>query len=303
MKKVLITGGAGFIGANWVQRLLAEGGFEVFVIEKEGANLWRLNDVVDKITVRYVDLENAQAAQQAVKEIQPDHIFHLASYGVYPAIQSDTTRMLRTNIEGTLNLVEALKNQPVSSFVFTGTCTEYKEKDSNLAETDPVDPLNFYSITKLAAGLFLKKIAKDYNLPIVNLRLFTPYGYYEDAQRLIPYSILSGLRNKNIELTSPDHVRDFIFIEDLMDVFWNVLTVPEKHSGEIFNIGTGQQHRIGDVVDMVENLLGKKLQVNYGQRESYYREPNVFLADNSKTKTAFDWKPKHDFKENESLYP
>lgn len=296
MKKVLITGGAGFIGANLARKLISFPDFEIFIIEKRNTNLWRIKDIVNKINIKYLDLENSERLSKTVDEIKPNIVFHLASYGVYPSFQTDVRKMIRTNIEGTLNLINALKNHRISSFIYTGTCSEYNEKKSKLKENDPIDPLSMYAITKLTAGLLLKKIAQENNLPVINLRLFTPYGYYEDGQRLIPYIILNALRDKKIELSSPNYVRDFIFIEDLIDVFLRIMKSNYSYQGEIFNIGSGKQYRIKEVVSIVEKLLGKKLDVSYGARSSYYQEPKALIADNSKAKTAFNWRINHDFK-------
>ena len=295
MKKVLITGGAGFIGANLVRRLLSAGEFEVVVIEKEGTNLWRLSDVIDRITIRYTDLEDAVAVQNAADEIQPHIVFHLAGYGVYASVQTDVRTMIRVNIEGTLNLAEALKNHPISSFVYTSTSLEYKEKESKLKEEDASDPVNFYALTKSAGGQMLKQFAKAHNLPVVNVRLFTAYGYYEDSKKLIPSIILHALRNQPIELSSPNNVRDFIFIEDVVDLFVRIITQERAHRGEMFNAGSGEQHSIQEAVGTVEKVLGRRLDVRYGQRPSYYEEPKVFVADVAKAKKAFGWEPKHDF--------
>lgn len=313
MKKVLITGGAGFVGANLARKLLSAARFEIFVIEKEKTNLWRLNDITDRITLKYVDLENSKSVQKIVEEIEPNIVFHLASYGVYAPLQADVRKMIRVNIEGTWNLISALKDNPPSTFIYTGTSFEYKGKDSKLKETDPIDPLNFYGVTKLTAGLLLKQAAQENNMSVINARLFTPYGFYEDGQRLIPHIVLRALQQKPIELSSPDNVRDFIFVEDVVDLFLQMVQGKQQYQGEVFNVGSGEQHRIEEVVITIEKALGKKLDVRYGQKSSPYQEPKVFVADNSKAREAFHWEVQHDlqsgiaktidwFQNNQELY-
>ncbi|MCX6723785.1 MAG: NAD(P)-dependent oxidoreductase [Candidatus Staskawiczbacteria bacterium] len=311
--KVLITGGAGFIGSNLTRKLVSSGDFEVFIIEKKHANLWRLKDVLDKVTIRYVDIEDSDRLSKFVNSVSPSVIFHLASYGVYPSVQHDLRKMIDINICGTINLVNSLKGCKVSTFVNASSCSEYKSKKTSINEEDPVDPSNVYGVTKLAAELLLKKIAEENNFPVVNLRLFTPFGYFEDGQRLIPYIILNALEGRRIDLASPNYVRDFIFIEDLMDVFIKILEKKHNYKGEIFNIGSGKQHSIKEVVRIIGELLGEKLNVNYGERSSYYKESNFFQADNKKAMGTFDWRINHDFesgilktinwfRENKKLY-
>lgn len=312
-KKVLITGGAGFIGANLVRKLITDGGFEVFVIEKSGVNLWRLQNVLNKVTITYTDIENLTELQKNIDDIKPNFVFHLATYGVYSALQTDVRKMIDVNIKGTLNLVDALKNCNVQCFVHTASCGEYKAKKSSLNEDDPVDPSNAYHITKLATELLLKKMVAQTKMSIINLRLFTAYGLYEDRQRLIPHIILNALDNKKVELSSPNYVRDFIFIEDLTDAFLKIIQSKKRYQADTFNIGSGKQYNIESVVKTVEKLLGKKISAKYGKRKSYYDEPEFFQANNKKAKIAFNWKPTHSlesgiaktinwFKENKEYY-
>jgi nucleoside-diphosphate-sugar epimerase len=313
MKKILVIGGAGFIGANLVRKLVSENKFNVSVIEPQNANPWRLKDVLDKVKIYNSDITKKDELEKTLDGIQPNIIFHLASYGVYPAIQNDLDRMIETNIKGTINLANLSMKYKPELFVNTGTCSEYQEKDGKLGEGDSVGPTNFYGITKLAATMLLQKIATTKNLSVVNLRLFTPFGYFEDGQRLIPYIILQTLKGEKVELTSPNFVRDFIFIEDLVDAFIKVLESKNNFSGEIFNIGSGKQHSIQEVVAAISKAMGKDLDVSYGNRQSYYKEPKSFVANNNKAAKEFNWKTENSFesaieknviwfKENKNLY-
>lgn len=314
MKKILITGGAGFVGANLARKLISLPDFKVFIIEKKNTNLWRLKGITDKVSIEYVDLENQNRLSKIIDDINPNIVFHLAGYGIYPSSQHDLRKMVRINIEGTLNLINSLKNHSISSFVHTGTCLEYKEKKSKINENDIVEPLNFYAITKFTAELFLKKFAEKENMPVINLRLFNPYGYYEDSRRLIPHVILSALRDKRIELVSPDNARDFIFIEDVVNLFLKIAKNDHNYRGEIFNIGSGEQYGVRDIVSVVEKLLGKKLDVKCDYRTSYYKKYlKIAPANNAKAKSIFNWQVEHSlesgigktidwFKKNKKLY-
>ncbi len=312
-QKVLITGGAGFIGANLARKLISQSGFKVFIIEKNGVNLWRLEGILSSITINYTDIENLAELQKTIDDIKPDFVFHLATYGVYSAIQTDVRKMIDINIKGTLNLIDALKNCNVRCFIHTASCGEYKAKKSSLNENDPVDPSNAYHITKLTTELLLKKVVAQTKMSVINLRLFTAYGFYEDGQRLIPHIILNALDNKNVDLSSPNYVRDFIFIEDLTDAFLKIIKNKKRYQADTFNIGSGRQHNIESVVKTIEKLLGKKINAKYGKRKSYYEEPDFFQANNKKAKVEFNWKPTHSlesgiaktinwFKENKEYY-
>lgn len=294
-KRVLITGGAGFIGANLARKLISFPDFEVSLIEKPNVDLWRIKNVARQLNIKYVDLGDYRNLTKVIDDIKPQIVFHLAGYGISPFSKNDLREMINTNIAGTLNLAEALKNHSISSFVYTssGACGEYKKKPS-LNQDHFIDPLRLHAVTKLTSELLLREFSEKYNIPLVNLRLFKPYGYYESSERLILYVISNALKNKKIMLSSPDNVRDFIFIEDLIDLFLKVIESNHGYRGEIFNIGSGKEHSVKDIVNVVEKLLHKKLNVVYEAKVSRYSEPKSFLADNTKAKSAFNWRINHD---------
>ena len=296
-KKVLITGGAGFIGSNLVRKLLSTSGFEVFVIENEAVSLWRLKDVENEITVKYVDLKKEKEVREVIGGIRPDVVFHLASYGVDREFRANEREMRLVNVGGTLNLALALNNNFPEIFVYVNTSLVYAPKDTKLKETDLVAPLDMYAATKYEAEEELQKIAREKGMSLIIARLFTSYGYYDGGQRLIPYIILNALRSELIDLLSPANVRDFIFIEDTLDFFIKVIGSNQSYQDNVFNVGSGQQQRIADIIGVVEKILGKKLEVSYRQESSSVGEPKNFIADISRAKEIFDWEPQHNFEQ------
>jgi nucleoside-diphosphate-sugar epimerase len=121
-KNILITGGAGFVGANLARKLISDSNFRVFIIEKKNTDSWRLKDISAKININYVDLENYDELSKTVGDIKPDIVFHFASYGVYPSLQSDVNKMVDVNIKGTLNLINSLEELKLDFFINTSTC-------------------------------------------------------------------------------------------------------------------------------------------------------------------------------------
>ena len=293
-KKVFITGGAGFLGANLVRRLLAEGGFDIYVVERQGTDMWRLQEVKNSIDITYADITNIDLINQVVSKIKPDIVFHFASYGVYGAVQKDRAIMELVNERGTSRIVFAFKENHIPDlFVFASTSFVYAPKQGAIAETDAVEPINEYAVTKIQAEKKLAEISKEINMNTICARLFTPYGYYEDSQRLIPHIVLNALSDKQIDLVSPSNVRDFIFIEDVLDLLVKMIEKKGDYRGEVFNVGSGQQHMVGQVVETVQRVMAKKLNVQFGEKENLYKEPKNFIADISKAKTEFNWQPRH----------
>jgi nucleoside-diphosphate-sugar epimerase len=129
-----------------------------------------------------------------------------------------------------------------------------------MSESDLLEPTNIYGASKAAATLYCQALAKKYNLPIFTLRLFSPYGYYEESTRLIPYLIVSMLKNQKIKISSPYAVRDFIFIEDVLDVFLLVINKKDQIlPGTILNVGSGSDTKVIEVFEVLKEIFDYKM--------------------------------------------
>jgi len=289
--RVLVTGATGFIGANLTRALVSEG-HEVYILVRETSDLWRVSDVVDKVNKRYCDLTDRENTEKMILEIKPQIIFHFAIYGGYP-FQKDSMKIINTNFIGTVNLLDACVEVGFECFVNTGSSSEYGVKDKAMSESDILEPIDDYGVAKAASTLYCQSVAKRYSLPIFTLRLFSPYGYYEAPTRLIPYLITSCLRNKEISLSKPDAVRDFIFIEDVIDAYFRLV---EKRRnllpGDIFNIGNGKQHNVKEVFEIISELTGYIKIPHWGKAEERESDvARVWQADITRAKEALKWSP------------
>lgn len=291
-KVVLITGATGFIGANLARRCV-ELGAEVHIFTRATSRTWRIAELPNGVTNRHVDLLSYEETGKAVSQIQPRIIFHTATYGGYP-LQKETGDILRTNVMGTANLVTACSMAKFDLFVNTGSSSEYGIKPHSISEDELLEPANAYGVAKAAASLFCQMKAVTENLPIVTLRLFSPYGYYEEPSRLVPSAIVPILRGENPKFSCPDSVRDFVFIEDVVNSY--VKTVENKHriQGKIFNIGYGRQHSVRDVVSTVIKLTGERVTPQWGAVPNARREPTIWQADISRAREYLGWRPEHD---------
>ncbi|MDP3883015.1 MAG: SDR family NAD(P)-dependent oxidoreductase [Candidatus Staskawiczbacteria bacterium] len=311
-KKVLITGGAGFIGSNFVYKFL-DLGCKINVVEKEKANFWRLKEVKNKIKIDLVDLENYDKIELFVAKTKPDIILHFATYGVFQARQQDIKITISTNLLGTINLVNACSKINFECFINTGSASEYGAKDKLMEENDLLEPNNLYGITKVASTLYCQYMARKTGLPIVTARLSAPYGYFEEKGRLIPTIIKSCLENGDLNLSSPASVRDFIFIEDIVTAYLEIIENIQKVKGEIFNIGPGVQTTIDQVVNIIKEITHSSVEPKYGQIKPAQIEPKNWLSNISKIKKILGWQPRYSlekglekniswFKKNINLY-
>jgi nucleoside-diphosphate-sugar epimerase len=290
-KTILITGSTGFVGSNLLRRLNRPGA-DLHILSRESSDLWRIKDIVDNVKRYAPDLSDFDNLKKVVREISPDIIYHLATYGGNPQ-QMHFRQIIESNFFGTVNLINACKETGFDLFINTGSSSEYGAKTAPMREADVPEPRNNYGISKTAATLYCQSIALNEKLPIITVRLFSPYGDFEERSRLIPSVILSCLQRKNPEISSPSFVRDFIYIDDVIDLYEQL---PDKGitSGDIFNAGSGKQHTVGEIVDTIIKITGNHVEPYVGLPQRWPNEPNMWQADMSKTLTLLNWAPKYD---------
>ncbi len=296
MKKVLITGGAGFIASNFVRKFLKLG-YKIYIIEKKGSNFWQLEDIKNKIKINYIDLKNFPKLESFIIKTKPQIILHFAAYGTYPRKQQDVKMMIDTNLLGTINLVNALRKIRFECFINTGSSSEYGIKNKPMREADLLKPNNLYGVTKAAATMYCQYMAKQYDLPIVSSRLFAVYGYFENRERLVPTIISSCLKNEKLKLSSPSSVRDFIFIEDIINAYLKIIENIQRIKGEVLNLGTGKQIDIAQVVSLIKKITNSRIKPEYNQIKPAQTEPKNWGADISKIKRLLNWQPQYSLEE------
>jgi len=287
----LITGATGFVGSNIVRKLILKKK-NVHILTREKKLNWRLLDIASKITIHKIDLLSSNL-QSVINDIKPTYIFHLAAYGSLPK-EENIKELIDINFLGTVNLINALKQNKFKLFINTGSSSEYGIKAIPMVETDLPFPINDYGITKLAATLYVSKEAVKNNLPLITFRLFSVYGKYEEKTRLIPSVILAAIENKPIEVGNPVYVRDFVYIDDVVDAYFQACKV-KVLPGEIFNIGCGVQHSIGEVVDTIRKITKSSSIVKWDgvKKQSRQVEPKMWQADVSKARKKLNWVSGH----------
>lgn len=289
-KRIILTGGAGFIGANLTRKLLKLN-YEVNLIIRASTNLWRLKDILPQLKTHQIDILDKKELTKKISKINPQAIIHLATYSQYRK-QNDFEQMVETNIKGTLNLLSATKDIKYDVFINTGSSSEYGIKNTPMRETDMLDPVSFYAATKSSATLLCKVFALEYSKPIVTLRPFSVYGPYEEKNRFIPTITKAVIQNKPIKLTPGNQRRDFIFIDDIVDIYIKTLSQGKKLSGEILNMGTGIEYTNDEVARTLFKVSGKRVKIEKGAYPKRIWDTPHWAADTTKTKKLLNWKPK-----------
>jgi len=288
-KKILITGSTGFVGSN-LARFLVNQGLSPHIFIRKDSNLWRISDILGKLKIHIIDLNDEIKTRDMVLRVKPKVIFHCAVYGGYH-FQVDSGRIIQTNIFGTMNLLNACVKSGFECFINTGSSSEYGLKNRAMRESDLLEPVTDYALAKSTATLFCCALAKREKLPIVTLRLFSAYGPYEQGHRLIPSVILSCLRNKDPELSTGAPVRDFVFIEDAVNAYMQALKHMNSLSGEVINIGSAREYSVKEVIDKITSLSPWKVKPLWKKVVNPRIEPLSWQADISKAKKMLKWAP------------
>jgi nucleoside-diphosphate-sugar epimerase len=287
-KRVLITGGAGFIGTNLIRELLRLK-YDVNLILKETSDCWRIEDILSKIKIYHVDLLDKKKLTKIVNAISPNFIIHLATYSDYRR-QDNVEEMVNINIKGTLNLLLASKDIDYKLFVNTGSSSEYGIKNEAMSEFDALNPISFYAATKASATYLCQVFSNEYHKPIVTLRPFSIYGPYENETRFVPTIIKSVIENKPIKLTSGNQRRDFIYVKDVVDIYIKALSCRKNLSGHILNMGTGVEYTNDEVVKMLFEVANNKVKVKKGAFPKRLWDTSHWVANISKTTRILGWK-------------
>lgn len=291
MKRVLLTGASGFVGANLARRLLHDG-HEIHLLLSGQACPWRLVAIRSEVQFHEADLRDASAVQSIVSHVRPDWVFHLAVRGGY-SWQKRVGTIVETNVLGTVNLLQACLQVGFDAFVNTGSSSEYGWKDHPTAETDYLEPNSCYAVTKAFGSMFCRQTAWETAAPITTLRLYSVYGPYEEPQRLMPSLVLHGLQGRYPPLAGPDVSHDFVYIDDAVEAYVLAAAQQPQQPGVIYNVGTGCQWALRQVIELAATLF------DYGETPHWGSMPNrswdgpVWVADNTKIRRELKWEVRH----------
>lgn len=291
--KIFITGGTGFIGSNLVHFFLNKG-HEVATTIRVQSNLWRLSDLLNDIDFFNLDIINREKISDAFTSFKPDIVINTIAYGGYH-FEIDSARIFENNFYGTISLVEAYINSNAELLINTGSSSEYGFKDHPMSEQDVLEPLGSYAVSKAAATLYSRSKSIESKRKIVTLRLFSAYGEFEEPHRLVPYLVTTSIRGKTAELNDPNNVRDFIYVRDICDAYMNLIESQAKVGfGEIFNLGSGIESKVGEIVDIIEKISGKKLKVEWQYSDERKGDKALrWQAEMSKMEEILSWRPKY----------
>jgi len=293
-KKVLITGVTGFVGSRLAERCIALG-YDVHAIIRRQSNCWRIQPFQNKMQLHEIDLQDEKGIEVLVATVKPEWVFHLACYGGFPQ-ENDEQKILQINTLGTYYLLHACAQIEMEKFIYVGSSSEYGIKNDPMKESDVERPNNLYGCAKLAATNITRLFAEQKQLPTTILRIFSAYGPYESIARLVPSVILACLNKTDLKLTSGKQPRDFIYVADIVDA---LLSAADKSlgRGEIYNLGSGRQTTVREMVSLIVELCGHSITPQWGAMPDRANEPISWVADMSKLYSETGWQPRYSLKE------
>jgi len=259
MEKLLITGGAGFIGSEFVRQAVKQG-VEIAIIDKlsYAGDLERLKEVEHNFAFHKVDVTNQEAVQQVFKSEKPDTIVHWAAESHVDRSIADPSPFLDTNIKGTLVLLEAARHYGIRRFINISTDEVYGDlkEDGEFREITPLNPSSPYSVSKASADMLGRAYHRTYEVPVITVRPSNNYGPWQYPEKLIPVVIWKALHNKKVPVYARgENIREWLFVADCTDAVFEIVT--NGKPGEIYNVGSGEERRNIDVVKMILQILGK----------------------------------------------
>jgi len=296
--KIFITGSEGFIGSHLTEKLVKSGhDVKAFVMYNfQNSNGWLddlSQDTKSNLEVCKGDIRDFDVIKRESKKC--DAIIHLAALIGIPYSYYSPKSYVDTNISGTLNILQAAKQNNISRLIHTSTSEVYgSAKEVPIKETHPLYGQSPYSASKIAADHLALSFYTSFNLPLVILRPFNTFGPRQSKRAIIPTiinQIMHG-RNKSIQLGNLTPTRDFNYVKDICHGFELALEAKNVF-GETINLGSGYEISIKDVVFLISSLMGSKINIkkNIERTRPNKSEVSRLCASNKKAKKLLKWKP------------
>ncbi len=293
---VLVTGAAGFIGSHLTERLVRDGMTVRAFVHYNSAGSWGWLDrspVRDEVEVVQGDIADRDSVRGAV--VGADIVFHLAALIAIPYSYRAPFSYLRTNVEGTLNVLEAVREQSVGRFVHTSTSEVYgTAKRVPIREDHPLQGQSPYAATKIAADKLAESFHLSFGVPVVTVRPFNTFGPRQSARAVVPTIITQALSRSEIVLGNLAPTRDLSFVADTVDGFVRAAHC-DAAIGSVLNLGTGREISIGDLARTITRLTGTSAvpRVSEDRLRPEGSEVERLCADNSRALELLDWKPRY----------
>ncbi|HEX8845318.1 MAG TPA: NAD-dependent epimerase/dehydratase family protein [Pyrinomonadaceae bacterium] len=285
--RCLVTGASGHLGSYLTERLVRKGA-EVSVLVRPQSDLWRLEDVINRVNLIRADLSDVGDVAPAITRARPEAVFHLAWQGVTSGFKNDPEQLTK-NVAGSLDLFEVVRAAGCKLWVGTGSQAEYGPSEGILTEETPVRPQTAYGVGKLCVGLMTKKLCELAGLRYVWFRLLATYGPKDDERHLIPTVIRKLLRGERPSLTHGEQQWDYLYVEDAADAIYRSALAPTAQG--VFNLSSGRAQTVRSIVERIRNIIDPAASLKFGEVAAPADQIMHLEADITKIREAVGWAP------------
>ncbi len=295
-KKVLVTGAGGFIASHLTERLVEEGATVRALVHYNALGSWGWLDTSPRkndLDVLAGDICDRDSVRQAMRDVE--YVFHLAALIAIPYSYSAPLSYVRTNVEGTLNVLQSARERGVTRVLHTSTSEVYGTAlRVPIDEDHPLQGQSPYSASKIGADKMAEAFYRSFEVPVVTVRPFNTFGPRQSARAVIPTIIsqcLSGART--IRLGSLTPLRDMNFVTNTVEGFLAAAVAPDA-VGQTFNLGSGREISVGDLARMMIQLTGSDAEILCDEQRirPEQSEVNRLLADNTRARQVLRWEPR-----------
>lgn len=296
--RIIVTGGAGFIGSHLVEELSDNN--EILVIDNLDEGDKSL--VPETVEFKELDIRDFEELKNTVQKFEPDFVFHLAAYNDAMGSIDDAQEAIETNIAGTVNLLEACSNIGIEKFVYTssGGLSYGESEDPPIVESTKLDPIYPYGVSKACGSMFIQDFGRRKNIDYAIMRLGSVYGPKANGGVIKNFFQKINRNERPIIYGDGTQTRDFIYVSDVVS---GLLKAAKNGSG-LYNLGTQTQTSIKQLLDMIKNTVNVDTAPIY--RDRWEGDIDSCELSKKKSEKSLDWNPevtlKKGLKKCESYY-
>lgn len=296
MDSVLITGGAGFIG-RWLAKRCLEAGHAVCIVDNlSTGRIENLMELEGRFEFVQADIRDTAQLVEYMRRNAVQVVYHLAALHYIPFCEAHPYETFEVNVLGTLSVLEAMRQADISRLVFTSTGAIYPPLDVPLSEETPVEPQDIYGLSKWHGETMIAYYQRRYGIRATVVRLFNTYGAYETNPHLLPHiinTLKQGVRELTLGNLHPK--RDYIYVQDVAEGLYRLGSRPDTLG--LFNLGTGIEYSVQEVVAVISRLLGEPLSVVQDSARMRPVDKPHQRADLTKLQAILGWRPTVDLEE------